>query len=162
MNETSHEWSSQLSTVLSISERGTDRGSRTLSDNNGRLSSGFPITQSRQVLSISSSVAPEETGLRSRSNSLESPQPAFARGQRYLCNSSALIVGDQDEHGDGITDMQQWPPRTYVAGSYSASSSDNGRTNTMRSTGNSRANTLLANSIPTWAKLYYGSGERRS
>jgi hypothetical protein len=31
----------------------------------------------------------------------------------------------------------------------------------MRSTTSSRANSLLASSIPAWARLYYGSGERR-
>ena len=169
MNETPHQWSSQLSTVPSVSEGGTDRGSRTWSDDNGRRSSGaFQSSQSRhsrQMLSISSSLAAEEAASGSRSDSLEPPQPAFTRiGQRHVSNSSLRIVGDQDEHGDGITDMQdlrRWPSRTRLSGFYSVNSSDNGRTNTMRSTSSSRANSLLASTIPTWARLYYGSGERR-
>lgn len=167
MNETPHQWSSQLSTVPSVSEGGTDRGSRTWSDDNGRRSSAFQSSQSRhsrQMLSISSSLAAEEVASRSRSNSLEPPQPAYARnGQRYLSGSSVRVVGDQDEHGDGITDMhhvRRFPSRTRLSGFYSVSS-DNGRTNTMRSTSSSRANSLLASTIPTWARLYYGSGERR-
>jgi hypothetical protein len=171
MNETPHVWSSQLSTVLSESDGGTDRGSRSWSDDNGRRSSGFPSTQSRhsrQVMSISSSLAAEEAALarsRSDSQSLEPPSAAFARNGRHHSQSSIRYVGDQDEYGDGITDMQDLrnrPSRTRLnSGLYSVSSSDNGRTSTMRSTASSRANSLLAASIPQWARLYYGSGERR-
>ena len=168
MNEHLHQWSSQLSTVHSVSDGGTDRGSRSWSDDNGRGSSGFPSTNSRhsrQMLSISSSLAAqEEAASRSRSDSLEAPAPTFARnGQRHLSNSSILMVGEQDEYGDGITDMQDLrarPSRSRLSGFFSVASSD-GRTNTMRSTASSRSNSLLASTIPTWAKLYYGSGERR-
>ena len=169
MNEHPHQWSSQLSTVLSESDGGTDRGSRSWSDDIGRRSSGYPSTpsrQSRRMLSISSSLAQEEAAAsRSRSGSIEPPAPAFTRhGQRHLSSSSIRVVGDQDEYGDGITDMQDLrlrPSRTRLSGFFSVTSSDNGRTNTMRSTTSSRANSLLASSIPTWARLYYGSGERR-
>ncbi|CZR59984.1 uncharacterized protein PAC_09879 [Phialocephala subalpina] len=165
MNETPHQWSSQLSTVLSVSDGGTDRGSRSWSD--GRISSGFPSStsrHSRQMLSISSSMAQEEAA--SRADSIEPPTPAFIRnGQRHHSSSSIQMIADQDEYGDGITDMQDLrarPSRTRLSGFFSIS--DNGRTNTMRSTrstSSSRANSLLGNSIPTWARLYYGSGERR-
>jgi hypothetical protein len=168
MNEHPHQWSSQLSTVLSESDGGTDRGSRSWSDDLGRRSSGFPSTpsrHSRQVLSISSSLAQEEAASRSRSDSVEPPAAAFTRhGQRHLSSSSIRVVGDQDEYGDGITDMQDLrlrPSRTRLSSFFSVTSSDNGRTNTMRSTTSSRANSLLASSIPAWARLYYGSGERR-
>ena len=167
MNETPHQWSSQLSTVPSVSEGGTDRGSPTWSDDNGTRSSGFRNSQDRQsqqILSIGSSLAVEEAaGSRSRTDSLEPPQPAFARnGQRFPSGSSIRVVGDQDEHGDGITDMHdmRFPSRARLSGFYSISS-DNGRTNTMRSTSSSRANSLLSSTIPTWARLYYGSGERK-
>lgn len=170
MQEHPHQWSSQLSTVHSVSDGGTDRGSRSWSDDNGRRSSGFPSTpsrHSRQMLSISSSLAQELAQEEAeRSDSMEPPRPAFARnGQRHPSNSSIpRMVEDQDEYGDGITDMQDLrarPSRTRLSGFFSVASSDNGRTNTMRSTASSRANSLLSNSIPTWAKLYYGSGERR-
>lgn len=166
MNEHPHQWSSQLSTVLSVSDGGgTDRGSRSWSD---RRSSGFPSTpsrNSRHMLSISSSMGQDEGRSRSRSDSIEPPQPAFVRNsQRHLSSSSIRMVGDQDEYGDGITDLQDLrsrPSRTRLSGFFSINSSDNGRTNTMQSTGSSRANSLSATSIPAWARLYYGSGERR-
>ena len=157
-----HQWSSQLSTVPSVSEGGTDRGSRTWSDDNGRRSSAFQSSQSRhsrQILSISSSLAAEEAASRSRSDSFEPPRPAYTRNGQS--SNSFRIVGDQDEYGDGITDMQDlraFPSRTGLSAFYSTSDS---RTNTMRSTNSSRANSLLSNNIPTWARLYYGSGERR-
>ncbi|TVY29051.1 hypothetical protein LHYA1_G002247 [Lachnellula hyalina] len=167
MNEQPHQWSSQLSTVLSVSE-GTERGSRSWSDDSGRMSGGFPSTpsrtsrNSRQMLSISSSLQREE----GRSESpISPPDPAFTRGgRRHQSSSSVPVVGDQDEHGDGITDMQDLrarPSRTRLSGFFSTTSSDNGRSNTMRSSSSSRANSLVSSSIPTWAKLYYGSGERR-
>jgi len=164
MNETPHQWSSQLSTVPSVSEGGTDRGSRSWSDDLGRRSSIFHSSASRhsqQMLTISSSMTPEEAA-RSRSESLEPPQPSYARnGQRYTSGSS--IIEDHDEYGDGLAelrDMRHMPSRTRLSGYYSVSS-ENERTNTMRSTTSSRANSLLSNTIPAWAKLYYGSGERR-
>jgi len=141
--------------VHSVSDGGTDR-----------RSSGFPSTpsrHSRQMLSISSSLAAQEDA-RSRSESLEPPHPTFGRnGQRHMSSSSIRMVEDQDEYGDGITDMQDLrarPSRTRLSGFFSITSSDNGRTNTMRSTTSSRANSMLANSIEPWARLYY-SGERR-
>jgi hypothetical protein len=169
MNEAPHQWSSQLSTVLSVSDGRSDRGSRSWSDDNWRRSSGFPSTQSRhsrQMLSISSSVALEAPpSLRSISDSLEPPEPAYIRlGESNPNDSSMRMVGDQDEYGDGITDMPGWakfPSRGNLAGFYNVTQSDNGRTNTIRSMASSRANSMLTNAIPTWARLYYGSGERR-
>jgi hypothetical protein len=158
MNERPHQWSSQLSTVQSVSE-GTDRGSKTWSDDNGRRSSGFPSTpsphsrHSRQMLSISSSLAREEAGL--RSDSVDPPEPALTRG-------GPPGIGDHDEYGDVITDMRDLryrPSRARLSGLYSIASSDYGRTSTMQSTGSSRTNSMLASTIPTWARLYYGSGE---
>lgn len=171
MQEHPHQWSSQLSTVHSVSDGGTDRGSRAWSDDNGRRSSGFPSTlsrHSRQMLSISSSLAHESTEGEavSRSDSIEPPQPAYTgNAQSHLSSLlSPRIVGDQDEYGDGITDMQNLrtrTSRTRLSGFYSVGSTEAGRTSTMRSTASSRANSLLSASIPTWARLYYGSGERR-
>jgi hypothetical protein len=59
-----------------------------------------------------------------------------------------------------MQDLRARPSRTRLSGFFNTTSSD-GRTNTMRSTTSSRSNSLLASTIPTWARLYYGSGERR-
>jgi hypothetical protein len=171
MQEHPHQWSSQLSTVLSVSDGGTERNSRSWSDDSGRMSGGFPSTpsrnsrNSRNMLSISSSLAQEEGRSVSPVSPILPPDPAFARsGRRHQSSSSIPVVGDPDEYGDGITDMQDLrarPSRTRLSGFFSVTSSDNGRTNTMRSTASSRAGSMLSSSIPTWARLYYGSGERR-
>ncbi|KAM3071905.1 hypothetical protein ACMFMG_008372 [Clarireedia jacksonii] len=169
MNETPHQWSSQLSTVLSVSEGGTDRGSRQWSDDTGRRSSVVPSTRSRHsrgsrhILNVGS-FGPEDTLTHSRNNSIERPKPAYTRSGRGLSSSSIPVIGDTDEYGDGITAMQDLrtrPSRTRLSGIHSVASSENLRSNTMLSTTSSRANSLLVSTIPTWARLYYGSGERR-
>ncbi|KAJ8064751.1 hypothetical protein OCU04_007063 [Sclerotinia nivalis] len=168
MNEAPHQWSSQLSTVLSVSEgTGTERGSRAWSDSMGRRSSIFPSLPSRgsrNVLSISSSQGIEDALARSRSDSMDPPRPTWTRTGRGLSSSSIPVIGDYDEYGDGITamqDMRTRPSRNRLSGMFNTGASDTSRTHTMRSSISSRSNSLLANSIPTWARLYYGSGERR-
>ncbi|KAK2628613.1 hypothetical protein QTJ16_001716 [Diplocarpon rosae] len=166
MNEHPHQWSSQLSTVLSVSDGGTDSHSRSWLSDNATRSSGYPSSQcrhSRHMLSIGSSAS-----LTREERTLEPPTAAFMRNASRYNNSSSgsslRIVEDDDEYGDVITDMQDLrarPSRARLSSYIGSSSSDHRRTNTMRSTTSSRANSMLANSIPTWAKLYYGSGERR-
>jgi hypothetical protein len=172
-----HQWSSQLSTVPSESDGATDRGSRSFSEvsafsgSQGRRGS-TNYSHNRQMPSISSSLQRQEEARSNHySDDLEYPQPAYAReGQRMTTGSPIRVVEDQDEYGDGLTDMRnmRWGPdlrsrssRNRLSNLYSLSSGDDGRTNTMRSTASSRSNSLLANSIPAWARLYYGSGERR-
>lgn len=138
-----HQWSSQLSTVPSESDAGTDRESRSWSDGHKRRSSGFPSAHSRQMGSIGSSLREGH----SRTGSLELPQPIYER-------SSPRLVEGQDEYGDGITDMRDLrlrPSRARLSDFYSVIP-DPVRTNTMRSTTSSRTNSLLSSSIPTWAR----------
>lgn len=162
MNEHPHQWSSQLSTVMSVSDAGSGRNSRTWSEATAARSSG-PSRQSRAVYSIgSSNFAPDDYRL--RIDLPATPQPTHIRGQRHLSSGSVPIIESQDEYGDGITDLQDLrtrPSRRRLSGYYSIESPDPTRTNTMRSTSSSMTATLLANSLPTWAQLYYGSGERR-
>jgi len=162
-----HQWSSQLSTVASVSDGGTDRNSRQWSEGTaaGRRSSGFPSsshTHSRQIASISSSLRQEER--RGEDEFLEWPQPSYAVARRDATGSIVRMVEDQDEHGDGITDMpilHERPSRTRLSGFYNFPYNETIRSNSMRSMSSSRANSLLGNTIPTWARLYYGSGERK-
>ncbi|KAA8572629.1 hypothetical protein EYC84_003229 [Monilinia fructicola] len=168
MNETPHQWSSQLSTVLSVSEgTGTERGSQAWSESMGRRSSAFPSLPSRgsrNMLSISSSHGIEDALARSRSDSMDPPRPAWTRAGRGLSSSSIPVIGDQDEYGDGLTAMQDLrtlQSRNRLSGMFNTAPSDTSRTHTMRSSISSRSNSLLASSIPMWARLYYGSGERR-
>lgn len=170
MQETPHVWSSQLSTVLSESEGGTDRNSRSWCSDNGRRSSGYPSIHSRNsrhVLSISSSPALEsEFSSRSRSVSLDRPAPAFMRHRPYNSDASVPIAEDGDEeYGDVVTDMQDLPSRPLrrrLSEYFSSASSENGRSMTMRSETSSMTNSSQSpHAIPIWARLYYGSGERQ-
>lgn len=175
-----HQWSSQLSTVMSESEGSSHAGSRSVSvssasnnNNNGgggaharRSSAGWASSMhSRQLPSISSSLAAqleESEGLSSLSlsrsaslASLDRPQPSYTRAG----GSHVRMVRDQDEHGDGLTDLEAIstkPSKSGLSGFYS--STDSSRN--LHSSGSSRANSLTS-SLPAWARVYYGSGERR-
>ncbi|KAI8954601.1 hypothetical protein F4801DRAFT_587404 [Xylaria longipes] len=156
-----HQWSSQLSTVLSEYE-GSDCGSRITSL--GSLGE----RASRNIQSISSSLfdnleptqaAPQT---HSRSGSLEQPGAVFMRGARELPNPPVRTVRHHDEHGDGLADLQQVHQLQSKSsrsrlGFLSRHSSDR----SSRSTSSSRTSSFTANSLPTWARVYYGSGERR-
>ncbi|KAI1454953.1 hypothetical protein F4805DRAFT_437426 [Annulohypoxylon moriforme] len=176
-----HQWSSQLSTVMSeyegsdpgsqlASQSGSHPGSRVVSVGSipERVSSAFGSRDSRQMRSISSSLGLENIDVRrsshsrshSRSNSqgdsVERPGPAYARNG--LPSPLIRTVRDHDEHGDGLADLHQLDhkaSRTRLG--FSRQASDR----SLRSSGSSRAGSLTAASLPTWARLYYGSGERR-
>ncbi|OIW33330.1 hypothetical protein CONLIGDRAFT_169936 [Coniochaeta ligniaria NRRL 30616] len=173
-----HQWSSQLSTVASESEGSSHAGSRSVSvssasnnNNTGgghvrRSSAGWASSMhSRQLPSISSSLAAqleESEGLSSLSlsrsaslASLDRPQPTYTRAG----GSQVRMVRDQDEHGDGLTDLEAISSKPSKSGlSAFFSSTDSSRN--LHSSGSSRANSLTG-SLPAWARVYYGSGERR-
>ena len=148
-----HQWSSQLSTVISESESGSEPGSRVGSAaSHPRRSSGFPSNHSRNMLSISSSI--DERSIshsRSRSDSLDRPAPSHSRyGPRDVHQ-----VTQQDEHGDGLTELyalHQRPSRTRLSGLFSGISSDRN----LHSSSSSLANSFASSSLPTWAR-YVGS-----
>ncbi|KAF3810649.1 hypothetical protein GCG54_00006557 [Colletotrichum gloeosporioides] len=157
-----HQWSSQLSTVMSESEGGSEPPSRSVSPWSvpARRGSQPLSSHSRQMLSISSSLAGnEERSLshsRSFTDSLERPQATHSRG------GTLRLVSNQDEHGDGLTELHQLnqrPSRTRLSSFFSNTSSD--RNLHSSSSSRSRANSFNSASIPTWAKFYYGSGERK-
>ncbi|GAP86487.1 putative serine-rich protein [Rosellinia necatrix] len=153
-----HQWSSQLSPVLSEYEGSSDRASRLTS------------LGSRNVHSISSSILDNIEPARvvshthSRSGSFEQPGAAFMRGARELPTPPVRTIRDHDEHGDGLADLEQIhqlqskSSRTRL-GFLSRHSSDRSSRSTTSS--RSRAGSLTVTSLPTWARLYYGSGERR-
>jgi hypothetical protein len=161
MQSQPHQWSSQLSTVMSESEGGSDpaRSVSPLSDGTGghhrrRSSTGWVSSMhSRQLASISSSMAGQldEAATTSASDSLERPHPSYARAGP----SQIRMIRDQDEHGDGLADLEHRPSKTGLAALFA-----NGASWNIHSNSSSRANSLNS-SIPAWARVYYGSGERR-
>lgn len=144
---------------MSISDGGSARHSQAWSDATGPRSS----RHGRTVYSIGSSIVALDDS-RLRGELPATPHQAHLRIQRHLSSSSVPIVESQDEYGDGITDLQHLhmrPSRRRLSAYYNVEGSDSSRTNTMRSTSSSMATAILANTIPTWARLYYGSGEHR-
>ncbi|KAH8821717.1 hypothetical protein F5884DRAFT_850931 [Xylogone sp. PMI_703] len=171
MEETPHQWSSKLSTVPSVSEETSERGSGYWSE---RRSSGFasnPSRHSTQILSLSSSLALDDISSRLETatpDALTRPSAAFHRsGQRHQSVSSAHLMADPDEHGDTITDMQDlrsYSSRNRLSALYASSTpliEGRGRSDSMRSNSSSRSNSVARQNLPAWAKIYYGSGERK-
>ncbi|KAI0013947.1 hypothetical protein F4779DRAFT_299576 [Xylariaceae sp. FL0662B] len=159
-----HQWSSQLSTVASEYE-GSEGGSRVLSS----IGSIPGSRGSRHLRSLSSSGLAREEYLESpishsrshsRTDSLDRPGPAYMRGARELPSPPLRTVRHHDEHGDGLADLQQLHQMQHKSSrtrlGFSRQSSDR----SIRSS-SSRAGSFSGTSIPTWARLYYGSGERR-
>ncbi|KAH7038009.1 uncharacterized protein B0I36DRAFT_73975 [Microdochium trichocladiopsis] len=149
-----HNWSSQLSTVMSEDERSD--GSRIASQFSERSGS----QHSRNMLSASSmSLSADEArslGTQSRLD-LERPSPT------YLPSPVIRMIRDHDEDGDGLADLEYSQQLRHKAswsrvGSYiSRRSSDRD----LHSSASSRANSFSGGAIPAWARVYYGSGERK-
>ncbi|KAK4242591.1 hypothetical protein C8A03DRAFT_29185 [Achaetomium macrosporum] len=151
-----HQWSSQLSTVMSESEGGSDPAhsvSPLSSDGTGhhrrRSSTGWVSSMhSRQMPSISSSIALQldeaAAAAASGSDSLDRPQPSHSRAGA----PGIRLVRDQDEHGDGLADLEHRPSQTGLSAVF------------LHSGASSRANSFTS-TVPAWARVYYGSGERR-
>ncbi|KAK1751650.1 hypothetical protein QBC47DRAFT_307235 [Echria macrotheca] len=160
IQETPHQWSSQLSTVMSESEGDSETMSRSVSPLSGpqshrrRSSAGWASSlHSRQMQSISSSLAAQLEEAASGSDSIERPYPTYSRaGPTQL-----RMVRDQDEHGDGLADLQEQPSRSGLSAFFQSSNSSS---RGLHSSGSSRANSLTS-TLPAWARVYYGSGERR-
>ncbi|KAM7204025.1 hypothetical protein V8F20_003723 [Naviculisporaceae sp. PSN 640] len=165
-----HQWSSQLSTVMSESEeseRSPSVPSRSASpsisggNSHRRRSSlgwGSSSLHSRQLQSISSSLAAQlEEGAATTSGSgtesLDRPQPTLSRS-----TPSQRMIRDQDEHGDGIADLADQPSRSGLSGYFMSS---NNSSRNLHSSASSRSNSFTSASIPAWARVYYGSGERK-
>lgn len=166
---TPHQWSSQLSTVMSETEPDSSNGTRaslasvSLPGSHGshgrRSSRGWSSSHSRQMLSISSSLAGEleNTSSRSRSNSHDSPDrpsPAYRNGFQGR-------VRHHDEDGDGLADLHQITPRPSRSRLSDFFNHPNASDRNLHSSASSASNSFNSANIPLWAKLYYGSGERR-
>lgn len=147
-----HQWSSQLSTVMSESEGGSDsvpaRSVSPLSEGTGHRrgsSAGWVSSMhSRQMASISSSIAGQldEAAPAPENDSLDQPHPSYPRP----VHSPIRLVHDQDEHGDGLAELDQRPSRSGLHALFM-----NGANRALHSNASSRANSFTS-SIPAWAR----------
>ncbi|TFA97936.1 hypothetical protein CCMA1212_010331 [Trichoderma ghanense] len=152
-------WGPALSTVLSESER-SDPSTRSISRLSGNArSSVFTLNQLRQTGSFSTFGLEEALAMasRSRSGSVDRPQPVHGRETPY---STARLVRDHDEDGDGLADLESMNRLPSRARGLSMVSNHSGDRN-IRSSSSSRNNSISYAAIPAWARVYYGSGERR-
>ncbi|RDA89557.1 hypothetical protein CP533_3642 [Ophiocordyceps camponoti-saundersi (nom. inval.)] len=90
------------------------------------------------------------------------PKAVYRKGSiREPNNSTIRLIWNQDEHGDGLADLEKHhhhhPSRSMMYSLFTNGSSDRN----LQSSHSSRSNSISHSSIPAWAKLYYGSGERR-
>lgn len=160
-----HQWSSQLSTVMSESEGGSSRGnspsaSRSSTGNAAghrrRSSAGWNSSMhSRQLQSISSSLAAQleegtgdSTGSMSRSDSIERPYPAYTGAGP----SGNRMVRDHDEDGDGLADLHEMSPRPSKSGLSGFFASSESSSRMLHSSASSRAGSFTSASLPTWAR----------
>lgn len=156
-----HQWSSQLSTVASESEPGSEPPSRSVSSISAaeRRSSGAPSSHGRRMLSISSALSgleeAQSQSSHSRSGSLEQPLATYQRQTpRDLYSPPMRLVRDLDEDGDGLADLEALhhrPSRTRLNGTLSNRSSDRN----LRSSSSSRANSFSSAAFPAWARYDY-------
>lgn len=144
-----HQWSSQLSTVMSESEGGSDpaRSVSPLSNMSGhhrrRSSAGWVSSMhSRQMASISSSLAGQLEEASAAADSHEKSQQSLSR----TGPSQIRLVRDQDEHGDGLTDLDHKPSTSGLSAIFAG-----GLSRHLHSNSSSRANSLTS-SFPAWAK----------
>ncbi|KAK4085670.1 uncharacterized protein Triagg1_660 [Trichoderma aggressivum f. europaeum] len=155
-------WGTALSTVMSESER-SDPSTRSISRLSGNArSSVFTLNQLRQTGSFSTFGLEETLAMasHSRNGSVDRPQPVYGRDTPF---STARLVRDHDEDGDGLADLESMNRLPSRARGLSMASEHSGpRNHRSRSRSNSRNNSISYTSvIPAWARVYYGSGERR-
>ncbi|KAL6800530.1 hypothetical protein J3E68DRAFT_275186 [Trichoderma sp. SZMC 28012] len=154
-------WGTALSTVMSESERSDTTRSISRLSGNAR-SSVFTLNQLRQTGSFSTFGVEEALAMasHSRNGSVDRPQPVYGRDTPF---STARLVRDHDEDGDGLADLESMNRLPSRARGLSMASEHSGaRNHRSRSRSNSRNNSIsYASVIPAWARVYYGSGERR-
>ncbi|KAF2443805.1 hypothetical protein P171DRAFT_44348 [Karstenula rhodostoma CBS 690.94] len=160
-----HQWSSQLSTIASESERGSrsiERASRSLSarsqsqddyPSNGRS----VIPRRRQTVSTVSS----SDGVSNLTeSSVAVPLPLFSpvTGPSHHGRSSD---SDFEERNDTVSPLQSPPLRMKT--SFKRRYSDSRSPSSSRpSSSQSDLATYIASTIPAWARVYYRRGERTS
>ncbi|PHH74078.1 hypothetical protein CDD80_3321 [Ophiocordyceps camponoti-rufipedis] len=88
------------------------------------------------------------------------PMPVYRKASDRVPNNSTIrLIWNQDEHGDGLADLEKHnrphPSRSIMYSLFTSSDRN------LHSSCSSRSNSISHSSIPAWAKLYYGSGERR-
>lgn len=147
MNSSHHQWGATLSPVLSESDRGSAVPSLAFSQSTAgdqRRPSNF---SGLNTPGLSPDVSRHDI-----ETWMDLPPPsAYRVWSRDVNNSSLRLIRDQDEHGDGLAELEELhrrPSRTRLHSYLSNFPSDRN----LRSSGSSRSNSFSRSHIPTWAK----------
>lgn len=147
MNSSHHQWGTTLSPVLSESDRGSAVPSLAFSQSTAgdqRRPSNFSGLNTPGL-------SPDISG-RDVETWMDLPAPSTYRvWSRDVNNSNVRLIRDQDEHGDGLAELEELhrrPSRTRLHSYLSNFPSDRN----LRSSGSSRSNSFSRSHIPTWAK----------
>ncbi|OCK85297.1 hypothetical protein K432DRAFT_413395 [Lepidopterella palustris CBS 459.81] len=143
-----HQWSSQLSTIHSESER----GSQSITEVSG------PTTQPRRRQTIGSIASSEGANISSEpsDSSVSIPLPLFSPALRPSDGR------DSDEHHDTISPLQSPPLRQQRSGYLNRHNSDPRPSSSRPGSSQSDFANFIASTIPAWARVYYRRGERTS
>ncbi|PHH85712.1 hypothetical protein CDD83_44 [Cordyceps sp. RAO-2017] len=155
------QWNPVLTTVTSNSEVGgasrsqyspipSSRRRRSLSAQSGGL---FPASSSLNEGRARPGNATDEQPVY--------PLPVYRRASDRDPNQIAgRLIHNQDEHGDGLADLEDLvhSSRSRLHSLLSSFSSDR---NLQSSSSSCSSSLSRVSSIPAWARVYYGSGERR-
>lgn len=146
---------SPLSTVFSESEASERRQSRSLSP----FSPGAADEPSSYVLDSTPgpSAAPNSRQLTPSDESVDWPQPVYGKAKEREGGFPSLkMVGDQDEHGDGLADLTDLRDlvhhRPSRRGGFPTVLTSYPSDRNLRSSASARAYALNIASIPAWAR----------
>ncbi|KAF2811842.1 uncharacterized protein BDZ99DRAFT_384400 [Mytilinidion resinicola] len=162
-----HQWSSQLSTIASESERGSNAGSQQISDRGSQLASyrssqsvehPRPTAQTPRRQTISSIASSDNAVYTSEptDSSVSVPLPLFSPSLRPPEGR------DSDEHRDVVSPLQSPPLRQQRSGYLSRHNSNDSRPGSRPGSSQSDFATFIASTIPAWARVYYQRGDRTS
>ncbi|TQV92355.1 serine-rich protein [Cordyceps javanica] len=147
-----------LSTVFSESEEENERLRGSMSPVAAETS-----TSQRSRDYVTGELEPTECSVARQttpaSEAAERPKDASGKARENEGNLTYHLVGDQDEHGDGLTDLRDLlTHRPSRKGGFPSIMPNYGSDRNLWSSASARATNWA---IPAWARLYYGSGERR-
>ncbi|KAF1945573.1 hypothetical protein EJ02DRAFT_337933 [Clathrospora elynae] len=163
-----HQWSSQLSTIPSVSERDSRsfaRGSRSFGARSQSQESctgigrtQIPRRRGHTIGSPHSSSENVSSGAQTESSAV--PRPLFSPMSR----ATTVEMDYHEEHMDTISPLPTSNPlRSKRSGHLQRRSSDTPSLSDSRpGSAQSNMSAIITNNIPAWAKVYYRRGERVS
>ncbi|KAF2491530.1 hypothetical protein BU16DRAFT_121022 [Lophium mytilinum] len=162
-----HQWSSQLSTIASESERGSNAGSQQISDRGSQLAS-YRSSQSVEHPRPSAPIPRRQTisSVASSDNAVYNSEPTDSSVSVPLPLFSPSLRPEEgresDEHRDVVSPLQSPPLRQQRSGYLSRHNSNDSRPGSRPGSSQSDFANFIASTIPAWARVYYRRGDERT